>query len=368
MEGERMKGDTSRRSAVLVGLAVLGTVMAAVQPTEAAGAVTLKVAAWEGYAGAKTAAGFAAEYKKKTGVTVTVVQAHTMQTNDELLNVINAKGIDIISPTSDWTKAFIRKGLVQPINVAAIPNYTKVSPSFRNSSDLSEGGKVYGVPLDYGNMVLSYDSKAFPTPPASWSVLADPKYKGKVTLWDDATTGIALGAQMAGLRNLYTLSDADLAKAKAQLLKIRPNISSFWGTASDAAKLYTSGKAVVGNDWGLGVQQANGGAAKGRFGFTIPKEGSTAWIDAWMITRNCKNKDVAEAWINYTLSPKGQKAQADVSSFAPVNPEAVSLLSPVQVDQFRLNNRNWIFKLSLWKEIPNRAKYQTVWNQVKAGK
>jgi putative spermidine/putrescine transport system substrate-binding protein/spermidine/putrescine transport system substrate-binding protein len=356
-----------RQTVALSGLAALGAVLVATLPTEAAGNVTLRVASWEGYAGPKAAAAFAAEYKKKTGVTVNVVQAHTMATNDELLTVIGAKGIDVISPTSDWTKAFIRKGLVVPVDLAAIPNYTKISPSFRSSSDLSEGGKVYGVPLDYGNMVLSYDSKAFPTPPASWSVLADPKYKGKVTLWDDATTAIALGAQMAGLRNLYTLSDADLAKAKAQLQKIRPNIGSFWGTASDAAKLYTSGKAVVGNDWGLGVQQANGGSPKGRFGFTIPKEGSTAWIDAWMITKACKHKDVAEAWINFTLSPQGQKLQADVSSFAPVNPETVSLLSPVQVDQFRLNNRNWIFKFSLWKEIPNRTKYQTVWNEVKAG-
>jgi putative spermidine/putrescine transport system substrate-binding protein/spermidine/putrescine transport system substrate-binding protein len=353
---------------MLVTLALVGSMTTAVLPTAAAGAVTLRVASWEGYAGPKAAAAFAAAYKKKTGVTVNVVQAHTMQTNDELLTLIGSKQLDVISPTSDWTKAFIRKGLVVPVNLANVPNYNKISPSFRNSSDLSDGGKVYGVPLDYGNMVLAYDSKAFPTPPASWSVLTDPKFKGKVTLWDDATTGIALGAQMAGLRNLYTLSDADLAKAKAQLMKVRPNIGSFWGTASDAAKLYTSGKAVVGNDWGLGVQQANGGSAKGRFGFTIPKEGSTAWIDAWMITKNCKNKAVAEAWIDFTLSPQGQKLQADVSSFAPVNPETVSLLSPMQVEQFRLNNRNWIFKLSLWKEIPNRPKYQQVWDQVKAGK
>lgn len=363
-----MNGVTPPRSVALAGLAVLLTTLVAVRPTEAAAPVTLRVAAWEGYAGARTAAAFAADYKKKTGVTVTVVQAHTMQTNDELLTVIPAKGIDVISPTSDWTRAFIRKGLVQPITVANIPNYPKISPSFRTSSDLSEGGKVYGVPLDYGNMVLSYDSKVFPTPPTSWQVLTDPKFKGKVTLWDDATTGIALGAQMAGLRNLYTLSDAELAKAKAQLLKVRPNVGHFWGTASDAAKLYTTGQAVVGNDWGLGVQQANGGAAKGRYGFTIPKEGSTAWIDAWMITKACRHKDVAEAWINYTLSPQGQKAQADVSSFAPVNPETVKLLSPLQVEQFRLNNRNWIFKLSLWKEVPNRARYQQVWNEVKAGR
>jgi putative spermidine/putrescine transport system substrate-binding protein/spermidine/putrescine transport system substrate-binding protein len=354
------------RSSILLGtLIVLGS--AALFPTGAAGNVTLRIAAWEGYAGPKTTAAFAAEYKKKTGVTVSVVQAHNLATNDELMTVIGAKAIDVISPTSDWTKAIIRKGLVQPINVAAMPNYAKVSPSFRSSSDLSEGGKIYGVPLDYGNMVLAYDSKAFPTPPTSWSVLADPKYKGKVTLWDDATTGIALGAQMAGLKNLYTLSDADLAKAKAQLMTIRPNIGLFWATASDAAKLYKSGKAVVGNDWGLGVQQANGGAAKGRYGFVIPKEGSTAWIDAWMITKNCQHKDVAEAWINYTLSPQGQKLQADASSFAPVNPETVSLLSAGQVEQFRLNNRNWIFKLSLWKEIPNRAKYQTTWNAFKSG-
>lgn len=36
-------------------------------------------------------------------------------------------------------------------------------------------------------------------------------------------------------------------------------------------------------------------------GYAIPKEGALAWLDCWAITRNARNKRLAEGWINYML-------------------------------------------------------------------
>jgi spermidine/putrescine-binding protein len=33
--------------------------------------------------------------------------------------------------------------------------------------------------------------------------------------------------------------------------------------------------------------------------YVVPKEGSNVWIDAWVIPKNCKDKENAEAFINF---------------------------------------------------------------------
>jgi spermidine/putrescine-binding protein len=37
--------------------------------------------------------------------------------------------------------------------------------------------------------------------------------------------------------------------------------------------------------------------------YVVPKEGSNMWIDAWVIPKNCQNKEGAEAWINFLCRP-----------------------------------------------------------------
>ena len=33
--------------------------------------------------------------------------------------------------------------------------------------------------------------------------------------------------------------------------------------------------------------------------YTIPKEGSNVWIDSWMVTKNCKNMEAAQKFLDF---------------------------------------------------------------------
>ena len=44
----------------------------------------------------------------------------------------------------------------------------------------------------------------------------------------------------------------------------------------------------------------------------IPKEGSTAWSDNWMIRKNAKHPNCAYMWINWITKPDIQAQVADV--------------------------------------------------------
>ena len=125
---------------------------------------------------------------------------------------------------------------------------------------------------------------------------------------------------------LYNLSDADLAKVKAKMLELRPNVRKYWVTAGDMTQLFQSGEVVMGEGWPLMTNQLR--QAKFPAGETIPKEGTTAWADHWVLTKGAKNLDAAYAWLEYSAQPFTQKLLYDVTAYIVANPAAKSYMTP----------------------------------------
>ncbi|MGH9581016.1 MAG: extracellular solute-binding protein, partial [Terriglobales bacterium] len=123
-----------------------------------------------------------------------------MGSSDELVAKLrggSAANYDVISPSSDVATLITRSGLAAPLDLARIPAYQQLSPSLRALPLVKDGGKVYGVPFTWGPNPLLYDTTVFPHPPESWSVLWDPKYRGKISVWDDLST-LYMAAQVLG--------------------------------------------------------------------------------------------------------------------------------------------------------------------------
>ncbi len=62
------------------------------------------------------------------------------------------------------------------------------------------------------------------------------------------------------------------------------------------------------------------------------KEGGTAWIDYWCITKALKGlkKKLCEEWINLQLSPEAQAAVVKNQGVSPVVPLDGNLLAPAE--------------------------------------
>ena len=94
----------------------------------------------------------------------------------------------------------------------------------------------------WGPNPLIYDTTAFSQPPESWSMLWDPKYRGKISVWDDLST-VYMAAQVLGYdkpdpSQLYNLSDEQLEKVKKKLLELKPNIRKMWSTGGELTNLF----------------------------------------------------------------------------------------------------------------------------------
>ena len=321
---------------------------------------------WEGY----TDTLFTRPFEEACGVKV---NATYMGSSDDLVAKLRAGGtetIDLISPSSDAATAIIEAGLAAPLDLGRIPSYNDLSEGFRNLKVARKGDAVYGEPWAFGPNPLIYDTTKVRPAPASWGELWDRKYRNKLSLQDDIAT-LYMVAQYLGMDDpndpskLYNLSDEELAKVKAKMLELRPNVRKYWVTAGDMTQLFQSREVVAGEGWPLMTNQLR--QAKFPAGETIPKEGTTAWADHWVLTKGAKNLDAAYAWLEYSAQPFTQKLLYDVTAYIVANPAAKNYMTPEQAASQR-DISDYGSKVNFWQWSPRREKYQEIWNEVKAGK
>ncbi|MFZ0284698.1 MAG: ABC transporter substrate-binding protein [Terriglobales bacterium] len=326
---------------------------------------TLNLLVWEGYADPSFVRGFEQQYHCK-------VTASYMGSSDELVAKLrggSAGNYDVISPSSDVATSIAAAGLAAPLDLSKLPNYAQLSPQLTSLPLVRLKGQVFGVPFMWGPDPLLYDTTVFRQPPDSWNVLWDPKYKDKISVWDDLST-MYMAAQVLGFDHpdpsqLYNLSDEQLEAVKKKLLELKPNIRKMWSTGGELTNLFQNHEVVAAMGWPLMTNQLR----KSGFpiGETIPKENTTGWIDHLMITAGSENKELAQQFLVYMIGAEVQKKVTDVTGYTPANPQAARYMTAEQITSLHMDDvDNYQKRLYFWQNVPRRAKYNEIWNEVKA--
>jgi putative spermidine/putrescine transport system substrate-binding protein/spermidine/putrescine transport system substrate-binding protein len=326
---------------------------------------SLNLLVWEGYADPSFVKAFEEQNHCK-------VSASYMGSSDELVAKLrggSAGNYDVISPSSDVATMISEAGLAAPLDLSKLPAYEQLSPKLRAMPLVRVNGSVYGVPFMWGPNPLIYDSKAFTAPPLSWAAMWDPKLKEKVSVWDDLST-VYMAAQVLGYdkpdpNHLYNLSDPELDAVKNKLLALKPNIRKIWTTGGELTNLFENHEIVAAMGWPLMTNQLR--QANFPVGETIPKENTTGWIDHLMITAGSDNKELAYNFLENMIEAQTQKKVSDVTGYAPANPDAAKFMTGEQQKSLHLDNVDEYQKrIYFWQNVPRRAKYNEIWNEVKA--
>ena len=326
---------------------------------------TLNLLVWEGYADSTFVKAFEQDHHCK-------ISASYMGSSDELVAKLrggSAGNYDVISPSSDVATSIAAAGLAAPLDLSKLPSYSQLSPQLTSLPLVRVNGQVYGVPFMWGPDPLIYDRTVFPSAPESWNVLWDPKYRGKISVWDDLST-VYMAAQILGYdkpdpSQLYNLSDEQLEAVKRKLLELKPNVRKMWSTGGELTNLFQNHEVVAAMGWPLMTNQLR----KINFpvGETIPKENTTGWIDHLMITAGSENKELANEFLEYMIEAQTQKTVTDVTGYTPANPRAAQFMTPEEVKSLHLDDvDNYQKRLYFWQNVPRRAKYNEIWNEVKA--
>jgi putative spermidine/putrescine transport system substrate-binding protein/spermidine/putrescine transport system substrate-binding protein len=327
----------------------------------AAAAGDLNLLTWEGYADAS----FAKPFQQQTGCRVT---ATYVGTNDEFVAKVMGGGgdYDLVSPSNDTTQRLIDAGAVEPLDPAKVPGMQDFFPMFKAPPWLAKNGKLYGVPFGWGIVRTIVRADAVPAPPDSLSFLWDPKWKGRLSLWDDVQE-IYMTAHLLGFANTYTLNDEQLARIKTKLIALKPNVRKFWGTTGEMGTLMATGEVVAGNSWEPTIVSLRKAGIK--ILEVVPKEGRNGWSDSWMILKGASGNPCVYQWLSWTASPKAQALGYGVMGYGFSNAKMVDELngtSKALYQELKLDDPNILKGVDWWQSAPRRGRYLEVWNQVKA--
>jgi spermidine/putrescine-binding protein len=326
---------------------------------------TLNLLVWEGYGDPSYVNAFEEANHCK-------VSATYIGSSDELVAKLrggSAGNYDVISPSSDVATMISTSGLAAPLDLGKLPSYGELSPQLTRLSLVRSKGNVYGVPFMWGPDPMLYDTKVFPQPPDSWNVMWDPKLKGKLSVWDDLST-VYMAAQVLGYDkpdpgHLYNLTDEELDAVKKKLIELKPNIRKMWSTGGELTNLFQNHEVVIAMGWPLMTNQLR--KINFPIGETIPKENTTGWIDHLMITSGSENKDLAHKFLEFMIEAKTQKQITDVTGYTPANPHAAQYMTAEEQKSLHLDDvDNYQKRLYFYQNVPRRAKYNEIWNEVKA--
>jgi spermidine/putrescine-binding protein len=326
---------------------------------------SLSLLVWEGYADPSFIRAFEEAHHCK-------VTASYMGSSDDLIAKLrggSASNYDVISPSSDVASSISHTGLAESLDLNKLPNYLQLAPKLRDLPLVKAGGQTFGVPFMWGPNPLLYDSTAFPQAPDSWLIFWDAKYKGKISVWDDLST-IYMAAQVLSYdkpdpSQLYNLTDQQLAAVKQKLIALKPNIRKIWSTGGELTNLFENHEVIAAMGWPLMTNQLR--AANFPIGETIPRENTTGWIDHLMVAKASSHKELAYAFLDYMIQAQTQKKISDVTHYTPANPGAAQFMSSEERKGLHLDDSDaYMQRIYFWQDVPRRAKYIEIWNEVKA--
>ena len=347
----------------VVALAVFGGFARA---SAASSCKELKLLTWQGY----TDNSWVKPFEQKYGVKV---KSTFIGSGDEEIAKVAAGGNKIYDATNlsvDNFHALLGVKSSMPLDVSRLTYYKQLYPFLQ--SRFAVGGKVYGVPWTWDINPFLYSTKLFPTPPTSWSVLWDPRLKGKVGVWDDLSTiyiaATVLGFDKPNPNHVFNLSDAELNQVLKKLKELKPNIRTIWSDGGELINLMANGEVQAGLGWSYIYNQLR--LKHAPIGRTVfPNQGAHAWVDGWGITPNGNPscRDMAYNWINWVTGPQMMAKVAIVDGYTPAHPGAASYLQPSLVKSLHMDNAAALVKRAIFKVDPvRRAKYVEIMNEFKA--
>jgi putative spermidine/putrescine transport system substrate-binding protein len=269
-------------------------------------------------------------FEAETGCMVNV---KTAATSDEMVALMNEGGFDLVTASGDASNRLISGGTVQEINTALIPSWDTVDPRLASAPWNTVDGKHYGVPYQWGNNVLLYNTETFgDSPPDSWNVVFEEmtlpdgeSNAGRIEAYDgpiyiaDAALYLMYHNPELGITNPYQLKREQFNAALDLLRGQRELVARYWHDAFIQMDDVQNEGVVATSSWGFMtyVLKLLGAPVES----VVPVEGATGWADSTMMHVDAPNPNCAYMWMEHSLNPK---LQGDLAAWFGTVPAVLS--------------------------------------------
>ena len=303
-------------------------------------------------------------FEEETGIDVIYEE---FETNEIMYPKIQSGAIayDVVCPSDYMIQRMIENDLLAEINYDHIPNLKYIGDNYIKMSRQFDPENKYSVPYLWGTVGILYNKKMVDEPVDSWGILWDKKYEDSILMQDSVRDAFAVALKYLG----YSLNSTDLDEleaAKNLLIEQKPLVQAY--VIDQVRDKMIGGEAALGviySGEALYCQQENPD-----LDYVIPKEGTNIWIDSWVIPKNAKNVENAEAFINFLCRPDIAKMNFDYITYSIPNTAGRDLIedeslrnSPIAFpDDSKLENCETFQFLG----DDNDALYNRLWREIKS--
>lgn len=288
---------------------------------------TLKLYNWADYFAADTLSKFTAE----TGIRVIYDVMDGSETLEAKL-MAGGSGYDLIFPGDTVAERLMRAGSLQPLAPAKLTALGDIEPGLQKLRSHYVNSNKATVPYTWGTIGLTYNTQKIqqrlPNAPVdSLDLLFKPEFAAQfadcgISLIDSPDEVLAVVLNYLG-RDPRSARREDLAAASDLLLKLRPYIRKF---QSQPVTDLVNGDLCLSLGYSGDMTQAQRAAdAAGKpvtFGYHIPREGTTVWMDTMAIPVDAQHPDYAYAFINFVMRPENMAAITHFTGYPTANAKA----------------------------------------------
>ena len=250
---------------------------------------------WEDYIAPAAISQFEAE----SGHTIKVLIYDRDNERDTVLASGRAEGIDLVIIDSVSTRLFGKNALLY--------SQQKTFPDFKDSiqSQWRDSCGNYGVPYLWGTLGIVYRKDIVIPAPSSWSEILSPRaqHRQHLSIHLDSNDTLAPALKILGL-SINTEKTDDLKAAYKLLLEQKKHVTTYNYIISYNANPENAEKIHLALAYSGDQQVLNNAESGDNWGYVVPKEGTSIWLDCLAVLSSSKHKKAAAEFIAFINRPK----------------------------------------------------------------
>ncbi len=236
----------------------------------------------------------------------------TFASNEDMYAKIRsgATSYDVIIPSDYMIQRMMNEDMLEPLDFSNIPNAVHIAEEFLNP--YYDPDNLYSVPYTYGIVGIIYNTKMVDEADiGSWDLMWNEKYQGKILQFNNARDAFGTAMYYQNI-DVNTTDRSEWEIALEYLIAQKPLVQGYVmdevfnkmkGESAAIAPYYAG-------DY-LTMYDSNDALS-----FFYPQEGTNVFVDAMCIPKGSRNKDVAEAYINFMLTEEVAVANAEYIGYA----------------------------------------------------
>lgn len=316
----------------------LGLALLCTQAWAQAEEKTLHLYNWADYFAEDTLANFTRE----TGIRVIYDVMDSSETLEAKM-MSGRSGYDLIFPGDTVAERLMRAGALKKLDKSKLEHLDDIEPGLRTLQTKYPYSRHATVPYTWGSIGLTYNTQMIeqrmPNAPVnSLDMLFKPELAAKfadcgISMIDSPDEVLAVVLNYLG-HEPRSGKEHELAEALTLLKSIKPYIRKF---QSQPVTQLVNGETCLSLGYSGDMTQAQRTAdeagAEITFGYRIPVQGSTIWMDTMAIPVDAKYPEHAYALINFIMRPENMAAISNATGY----PTSSAKARPLVAEDMRNN-------------------------------